>query len=118
MSQQKIKESSLRETKLCHVERGCVQPNSASFVQGRFRVEPGMTVVANVRCFGQGIRKAPEAFRIESAASRRNGGGCRNLEQPGFCVCKNAPSLLKLLVFVRKQVHCFQEIPENSSFSI
>ena len=30
-----------------HAERGCLQPNSASLVQGRFRVRPGMTAAAN-----------------------------------------------------------------------
>gem|GEM_PF-1844545 len=30
----------------CHAERGCLQPISASLVQRRFRVEPGMTVAA------------------------------------------------------------------------
>jgi hypothetical protein len=29
-----------------HAERGCMQPNSASLVKKRFRVEPGMTVAA------------------------------------------------------------------------
>jgi hypothetical protein len=55
MSQQKIKGLS---KKYCHpefisasiehrhAERGCLQPNSASLVQGRFRVRPGMTAAA------------------------------------------------------------------------
>ena len=34
-------------TKLCHAERGCMQPNSASLVQERSRIKFGMTVVAS-----------------------------------------------------------------------
>ncbi len=39
----------LFSTKPCHAERGCMQPNSASLVQKRFRVKPGMTVVASLK---------------------------------------------------------------------
>jgi len=33
-----------RRTTLCHAERGCLQPNSASLVQRRSRIKFGMTV--------------------------------------------------------------------------
>ncbi len=41
-----IKRIHVMPNEACHAERGCMQPNSASLVQGRSRIKFGMTVVA------------------------------------------------------------------------